>query len=255
MFNELDLENCPEKFAFNCKRYEIECHNCKANNNGKYLKYIPIDKSIQNHPAGIKQKKKGVASYSRKGRSNELKIIKQKDYLNKTVASGSIAGDGDAKLILSLMNPVPVEIKTRYTDKGGQGPTRSEVVEGLNQNTQLWIIEHKINNCCYYYLIFDLFVNIQKTIFMSSNINCISTYTDTGYTSYRYTVHQFGDKAGKIYEHYIRDIKCKSMYNKKFKDSYNMKINLITNSLGQFVMMPEGVFDELYTLYSIAISH
>jgi len=255
MFNELDLENCPEKFAFNCKRYEVECHNCKANNTGKYLKYIPIDKSIQNHPAGIKQKKKGVASYSRKGRTNENKIINDKDYLTRTYASGMVGGDGDAKLNLLHMNSVSVEIKTRYTEKGGKGPTKAEVVEGLSQKAQVWIIQHKVKRCTYYYLTFKLFVDIQRAIFMSPNIHCISIPTVNDYMSYKYTMAPKYQKGVIFYEHYVRSSMSRGMYDKRFDDEYNLKINLIRNPLGQFVMLTEGVFDEVVYLYNTAVSN
>lgn len=247
MFSDIELENCPELFAFNCKRFEIECHDCKANNSGKYLKYLPINKSIQNHPVNIKHKKKGVASYSRKGRVNEFKIIDSKPYLTKTYASGSIGGDGDAKLHLAHINSVSVEIKTRYTDKGAVGPSKKEIIEGLSQRAQLWIIQHKVYSSCYYYLTFDLFINIQKTIFMSS-IKCTTSYTASKYTSFLY------EKYG--YEHCVRSIVCKGMYNKKISnDRFNMKIILIDNKIGQFVMMTEGVFDEIVSLYNIAINN
>lgn len=255
MFSELELENCPEKFAFNCKRYEVECHNCKANNTGKYLKYIPINKSIQNHPAGIKQKKKGVASYSRKGRTNENKIINDKDYLTKTYASGMIGGDGDAKLQLPYLNPVSVEIKTRYTDKGAKGPSKGEVIEGLSQNAKVWIIQHKTKHCTHYYLTFDFFVLLQKAIFISPNITSTSELTPQGYSWFKYICAPEYQKGITFYEHYVKEVKCRGMYKRNYEDEYGTKINIIRNSLGQFVIMTEDVFDEIVYLYKTAVSN
>ena len=139
MFNEIELSNCPDTYALNCKGYEVKCHKCKANASGKYLLYNPIDKTITPHPASIKQKE--GPNYSRRGRVVEKKLIEKKDYMNKTYASGSVAGDGDATIEIPHIGRVNTEIKTRFKDFGKRfTPTTAEIRKGKEQNIKVWYI-------------------------------------------------------------------------------------------------------------------
>ena len=143
MINSLELDNCPEEYALNCKGYEIKCHDCKANSTGKYLQYSPIDKSITTHPASIKQKAK--TNYSRRGKHLEKQFINKKDELSANYASGSIGGDGDATMDIPLYGPVRVEIKSRFKKYNSRYvPTLQEIREGKKDGVKVWII----NNAC-----------------------------------------------------------------------------------------------------------
>ena len=139
MFDDLNLTNCPDKFALNCKRYDIKCHECKANDKGKHLLYLPINKSIKDHPAKNEPKKK-IVSYSRKGKAQEQKTINKSEVLERTIGSGSYVGDGDAYIPLLDIGRVRVEHKTRYNNKNLFNPTSTELKEGLNQNIKVWYI-------------------------------------------------------------------------------------------------------------------
>ena len=139
MFDNLELENCPDKFALNCKRYDIKCHECLANNKGKHLLYLPINKSIKDHPAKNKPKK-SKTNYSRKGKAQEQKTIDNSDLLKRTIGSGSYVGDGDAYISLGSLNKVRVEHKTRFNNKNLFNPTSNELKEGFTQDIKVWYI-------------------------------------------------------------------------------------------------------------------
>lgn len=164
MFDEIELTNCPEEYALNCKNYEIKCHECKANTSGKYLQYNPIDKNINEHPASKSTKKKGVASYSRKGRKEERKMIRDIPYLVSNYASGSIAGDGDAHINLENIGRVRVEIKNRFTENGNIYPSKKEYKESATQKVGIILIQHHVSKNIYAYMNLKLFTTIWRTL-------------------------------------------------------------------------------------------
>lgn len=170
MFDDIELTDCPEEYALNCKNYEIKCHECKANSSGKYLQYNPIDKNINEHPYKPSNKKKGVASYSRKGRTAEKKMIRDIPYLVSNYASGMIGGDGDAHIDLPDLGRIRVEIKNRFTKHGNIYPSAKEYREAATQKIQVIIIQHHPQNKMYAYLDFKLWTTMWRRIIFDNNI-------------------------------------------------------------------------------------
>jgi hypothetical protein len=253
MFDKLTLTNCPEKFALNCKNYEINCHTCKGNSTSKYLLYKPIDNSIDNHPANIVQKSK-VVSYASKGKSKERKLIKAIPFLNNTVASGAVAGDGDAYIILNNIGKLRVEIKCRFTSKTNIGPTLKEFREGGTQKIVVYLIHNVKQNKTYFYLTYFLFVQIwsvyikqsfkhhcnftdpptkEKMLYSNNACNCFRPYKNS-------SLYWFN-----IVSEFVK-FKNLGLGNSYYETD---KLFILKNKAGVYVGCTEEVFTNLIDLY------
>jgi protein RecA len=174
----IDLENCPEVYALNCKRYEVACHKCKANGKGKNMQYIAIDKSLdlEEHPAAKQtnkeiERQRTARAYSRKGRVKEGKLILGCDFLHRTMASGSVSKDGDAYMYINDRQ-IRVEIKVRFKDRFTSSftPTKKELVEGLQQGVKMWIIMSGSQKALVHratYVDYRVFMDIYRVVFNS----------------------------------------------------------------------------------------
>lgn len=250
MFDEIELTNCPEKYALNCKNYETKCHECKANSKGKYLQYRPIINSINVHPCSIKKKKKGV-SYSRKGRKEERKMIVDSNYLISNYISGALAGDGDAHINLTNIGKIRVEIKCRFTINGKKYPSAKEYRESKNQKVQIILVNKtKFLNEIFAYMNFKLFIKMWREILWHKNIKWVSS-------KYKFAEHYEFYKVRKKVPHYpiesssfVLGEESKSPIN-IFKDptiKYS-RIIIYIRQEGQYVMMHQDTLNKLIDLY------
>jgi hypothetical protein len=251
MFDELTLTNCPEKFALNCKNYEIGCHNCKGNSTSKYLLYRPINNSINNHPANIVQKSK-VVSYASKGKSKEKKLIKDISFLKSTIASGMVAGDGDAYILLNRIGKLRVEVKCRFTSEINIKPTLKEFREGNTQKISIYLIHNVKQNKTYFYLTYFLFVQLwstyikesfeQRCNFSISKLEQIVFWVDDchSFTAYKNDFVYWFNVTNEF-----------NFKNSKFGNTYyeTDRLFFIKNNAGLYVACTEKVFKNLIDLY------
>ena len=252
---DIELKNCPERYALNCKRYETHCHECKANGTSKYNKYLPIDKSMLPHPADVEQKKKSrqAPSYARKGRSDEKKIIGKVWWLNSTVGSGMVSGDGDAYIDLEFLPRIRTEIKIRYTENGSKAPSKAEIKEGLTQGVSVWYIYHKAKRCTYIYMTYKFFCTLQSAILMSPNFEC---ETELGPRDRITTVcnakYRQRDKVNRWEQDLYHKTVKGTMPNIPYGGGLGINIYILTTSIGRYVMMTEGKFDDMLYQYGRA---
>jgi hypothetical protein len=257
MFDNLNLLNCPEEFALNCKNYEVQCHKCKGNKTSKYLKYIPIDiYNNKEHPASVVQKSK-LSSYSRQGRSNEKKLIDKSSLLNSTYASGMIGSDGDAFLELNHLKKVKVEIKSRFTSKTSISPTLKEYREAFNKNISIHLIYNKYLNKSFYFIDMKLFTVIWQSILLTNDIYKIEEYIHLLH-SYKVNVINFYKRSTNpilknslhrtVHFSFIENING-SNYSLQTEISYDKTLNLIKNKVGSYVAMNQVTFKELIDFY------
>lgn len=156
---------CPNKFMANCKNNH-RCHQCKAFNyeEGTLLPFLYKPKnnylSRNDHPYSRMMKGETIdeneeeeisnvdlinmmdkANQGRLARLNgmqsETSTIKSLN-LRPTRASGSINGDGDAKLSLGVLD-FSIEIKYRG-NKNKYGITKTELLKGDKQGIDIYII-------------------------------------------------------------------------------------------------------------------
>ena len=241
-FDDINLVNCPESFALNCKNYETLCSNCKANKTGPYLKYSPINKSISNHPASIKQKSKS-ASFSRRGRQKEKNIINNNDFLTSTYASGSLAGDGDAFIELGS-HKIRVEIKTRFKDFDTRyTPTMKELKEGATQDIKIWYIgdESGFNKFCY--IDANLFTSFLRYAFLHND----STIVGTG----PYLLKHLNNSIAI----YTKKLLLKRGTRPKIKMNLDVYFYYVTNNLGTYVLCSSSNFENLLTIIRSLINN
>lgn len=251
MFDDIELTDCPEKYALNCKRYMTECHNCKANSTGKYLKYSPINKSIDNHPINNKQKSR-APSYSRKGRVSEKKFISNYKYLTATYASGTIGGDGDAKLKLLDGSNVRVEIKTRYKEKGSIFPTSKEFKESKDQKVKVIYILNSSTGRDRVYVDFKFFIQIFQSI-----IGCFDIHTDSKYTSEGIYIRFWkfrGYATSDTSQFTAFTLRGQKTSSKELNYEYTNNIDVYVNNHGHYASMEAQCFDELIDLYNYVMS-
>lgn len=247
MFDNIKLKNCPDKFALNCKRYEIKCHECKANEKGKYLLYLPINKSIKNHPANNKPKI-NKTSYSRKGKKDEQKTIDSSEVLQRTAASGSYVGDGDAFIPLGSLGKVRVEHKTRYNNKNLLGPTTKELKEGLNQNIKVWYIKdgtksHSIK----IFVNYNFFSDIIKTIFTSLELK---VKVDNQSLNSFFIIPKGKYISPTLFSFELTSINRGLGLNKKDSKKINFYTCVIARtSYGKFCYLSSDLFEKLITIY------
>ena len=246
MFDNIELKNCPDKFALNCKRYEIKCHECKANGKGKYLLYLPIDKSIIEHPVKNEPKKK-TTSYSRKGKTLEQKTITNSDVLIRTAASGSYVGDGDAYIALGNLGRVRVEHKTRFNNKNLYNPTSTELKEGLTQNIKVWYIRNNKSTDLKVFVNYNLLMCIITAIFLNKYFKIVKS-GPTSYTLYNKSSESFLELFDVEYK-YI-EIK-RGLGLKKDKQSFiNLyKYIIAKTSYGTYCYMSSYLFEKLVKNY------
>lgn len=154
----IQLTNCPSNFYTNCKNYLTKCYSCKANDKGKYLKYLPIIKSkdLLIHPVSLKKtynsKTAGIYSNSQKGKQIENKLINDFPLLTRTSNSGATNHDGDAYIKLPNKN-LTIEIKTRLKAEKTTVlfPKDIEFKESKQQHIDVIIIytDKWLNGYCY----------------------------------------------------------------------------------------------------------
>ena len=234
--SEFKLTDCPLKFALNCKRYKTHCHKCKANKAGKYLKYLPIDKSIIDHPINNKQK---INNYSRRGRVDEKKLIQKSQYLKGTIGSGSIGKDGDAYIHLEGFRPIHIEIKNRYKENIPK-PTSSEYKECKSQKIPIILINSIKANYSNVFINYKLFTNLWIRLLYCKDITWdISSLKSIGLLI---TIEHKKEDVER-YTFIIQETKLtkdkKSFLKKHFK-------NLITihyNNYGQYAIMSRNTFN------------
>lgn len=256
MFEEIELKNCSEKFYLNCKNFQVKCFECKGNLTSKYLHYTPINKDINNHPANIVQKSKAI-SYSRKGKSKELKLIKFLPLFNSTRGSGCVNGDGDAYITISNFGKLQTEIKCRFTTTTNFLPTLKEYEEAKTQKIKIILIHLAKLNRTYFYLDFKIFVAIWKTF--------LSAYTILSFYKRKHLyiddrIHEYiFDRliSKKPYTHIFKIISELDFKNSKFGITYYDELTLfiIKNKVGTFVAMNEFTFNELISLYEYTIKN
>lgn len=247
MFEDIELSNCPDNFALNCKNYQIKCFQCKGNNTSTYLLYKPINNSINNHPASIVQKSKSQ-SYSSKGRAKERFLITNISLLSPTKGSGVVLGDGDASLTLNGIGKIRVEIKSRFTSKTNIKPTSKELKEGRTQNINLFIIHNVIQNRTYFYITYRLFSEIWKVYIEKSwkfvNVELpleISEYSQAYEVTPYYNSPTTWFKISNEFQ--FRN----SKFGNKFYELN--KLFIIKNKVGVYVGMHEATFNDLIDLY------
>ena len=252
MFDDIELENCPDKFAFNCKRYAIKCHECKANNKGKHLLYLPINKSITPHPVESKPKKKKT-SYSRKGKAEEQKTINNSDILKRTIGSGSYVGDGDAYIELGPLGRVRVEHKTRFANRNIYNPTSTEILEGKNQGIKVWYIKNKSSLVNYNNFVvadYNLMAHIFKVIFTSDKLKIMKdTYLSHCYTLWYQPV--INENYGPIdIQYFHTNIKRGMSLSKKQKNDLGYYIMFVAKTnYGKYCYLTSNLFEKLIKLY------
>lgn len=241
LFDEIKLGNCPDKFAFNCKNYEIKCHECKGNKTSKYLLYKPINHTITNHPAGIVQKTK-VQSYSSKGKAKEKFLVNSLPMINSTRASGIIAGDGDAFIILNNIGKLRIEIKSKFTTGSCIKPTIKEFKEGITQNISIYLIHNNIQKRNYFYIKYTVFIIIFKTFIEKA-------YKFNFYNLDRTSVEIIPFKHSLTTFFNIKDefhIDNKKLGNKFYEIS---SLFILKNKVGIYIAMCESTFYDLIDLY------
>ncbi len=254
MFEDLELKNCPEQFALNCRNYQINCYKCKGNDTSAYLLYKPINNSIGIHPSINIQKSK-VQSYSSKGRQKERLLVKNISRLKATVASGIVNGNGDAYISLNNIGKVQVEIKTRFTNINNIKPTLKEFREGLTQNIQLFVIHNHKRNKNYFYLDYILFVELWKTFVLKSwRINTLP------FLGANWEKELGLEPPSKIFEftpyfnsmttwfNLVDEFKFKwSNFGNKFYET--SRLFILKNKVGVYIAMNEDTFNDLIDLY------
>lgn len=238
MFEDIELSNCPDKFALNCKNYQTKCFKCKANNKSGYLLYAPINNTIINHPASIVQKSK-VQSYSSKGRAKEKALIASMDYLYSTKGSGSVLGDGDAYLLLNGIGKVRVEIKSRFTNKTNIKPTLKELREGKSQNINIFIISNVTQNKNYFYINYKLFSEMWKVCILKS---------------YKFAPVFFERSCKNYFNYYITPYENEHFILLKISNEFRVpthyyEIFIIKTKAGYYVGMYENTFNTFIDLY------
>ena len=254
---ELNLTNCPEKYALNCKRYEVYCHECKANNKGKYLKYLPINKSIAVHPASTVQNNRdnknnknfnNTISFSTQGRKSEADFIKKCSYLTKTYASGSIAGDGDAYINLLGGKKIRVEIKTRFTNyKSRFVPTANELKKGLSAGVNAWIILNSVYQSTIF-IDYKSFTDVFREIVLHPYILVSELYEGTHLFGFRLTKDKWLKESFFFYWQYYKVNRGIKPRNLTFWE-LNSEFKVIENSYGKFVLAKERTFTKLINIY------
>lgn len=133
------MKNCPDKFYDNCKNAVFKCNICKAGfgtSNSK-LFYNPIDNDfcLIKHPIEDKKTNKKASKAIKQGLNEESKIVKQ--WISKTIKSGSVLGDGDIKV-----GDLNLDVKTRTTTKSFS-VSNQEYTTGLKKGYDGWIIVNK----------------------------------------------------------------------------------------------------------------
>lgn len=249
MFDDIELTNCPEEYALNCRNYEIKCHECKANSSGKYLQYNPINKNINEHPSNKPTKKKGVASYSRKGRKAEKKMINDIPYLVSNYASGSIGGDGDAHINLTNFGRVRVEIKNRFTEGGNIYPSSKEYKESKTQNISIILIQQHYKSTMFAYVEFKLWIDIWRRITFDKDIIMKREEYSFGhiYKAYQMKGVTTGSSATCKSLFYGEELNCPMNL---YKDPRMEFSRMVTLSNGRHVMMHISTLSELIDLYN-----
>jgi len=250
MFDDIELTDCPEAYALNCKHYETKCHECKANSTGKYLQYSPIDKTLNAHPCHTK-KKKGVTSYSRKGRKVEKKMVLTNPYLIPNYVSGALAGDGDAHIDLPNVGRVRVEIKCRFTKNGNRYPSAKEYRESKTQKIGIIMVNQtQYMNEIYAYINFRLFIRIWRTILWHQDIKWETNKYQYGdiYKFYMLRGVKYGEQVPK--EAFFLGEAVNSRTN-IFKDDMMRYSRCVVyrNDYGQYVMMHGDTLSNLIDLY------
>lgn len=254
MFDYIELSNCPDKFALNCKRYNIKCHECLANNKGKHLLYLPINKSIKDHPAKNEPKKSKSTTYSRKGIRQEQKTIESSSVLKRTIGSGSYVGDGDAVVNLGDFGKIRVEHKTRYNDKNLYSPTSSELKEGLTQKIKIWYIANgkRPYSFPYVFVNYNLLMKLIQVIFAHNKIIVKKdSYLDNTYTiGYKYV-----SKSSRIFSpidlayNYIIIKRGLNPGVKNLKQINFYRFIVAKTPYGKFCYMDGNLFENLVKLY------
>lgn len=252
MFDDIELENCPDKFALNCKRYDIKCHECKANNKGKHLLYLPINKSITPHPVESKPKKKKT-SYSRKGKAEEQKTINNSNILKRTIGSGSYVGDGDAYIKLGPLGKVRVEHKTRFSTQNLYNPSSAEIQEGKTQGIKIWYIKNKSSVNTYKSTVtvdYNLMANIFTVIFSSNKLKIMKDeFLNNCYTLWY--MPKINENYGPIdIQYFYTNIKKGMSLSKKQKSSFNYYIMFVAKTCyGKYCYLRIDLFEKLIKLY------
>ena len=249
MFDDVYLTDCPEDYAFNCKNYEIKCHECKANSTGKYLQYRPINKAFNKHPCSLK-KKSGATSYSRQGRRVEKSMTLKNPYLIPNYVSGALVGDGDCHMDLTNLPRIRVEIKCRFTAKGNIYPAAKEYREAKTQDISIIMVNQtQYLNTIYAYMNLKLFLTMWRTIICCEDVKWNSEdylYGDI-YMFYKHTKDQYNlEKVS-----FFLGEECNSPTN-IFKDNMMRYSRMVIyqNDFGQYVMMHSDTLSEFINLYN-----
>jgi hypothetical protein len=155
--------NCPVQFFNNCKNASVKCQYCAAFNPSRQKNlYEPIntdDSHLEVHPYVIqrternenKPKKDRVISRRvKQALKDEEEFCKYlQDFVDPnspdsdsiarcTLASGSIAGDGDIQVLEGL---IQIDHKRRSTKSKTFALSDVEYQKGKNQGTNCWVIK------------------------------------------------------------------------------------------------------------------
>ena len=158
------LENCPDEFFNNCKNATVRCSYCSAfNSDQKTLLYEPVDYSVTGeHPYKLEHVTKNNQKKGRKLKNREISrrvkaafdaesefCIYLQNYVDPdstrpdfiartTLASGSIAGDGDIQILDGLLQ---ADHKNRSSKSKTFSLSGAEYQKGINQGTNCWVIK------------------------------------------------------------------------------------------------------------------
>lgn len=131
------MRNCPDKYYDNCKNAIYKCNVCRAGygkSNAK-LFYSPFDNDFFPIKHPIEDQKNITNKAIKQGLKEESDIVKQ--WITKTLKSGSVLGDGDLKV-----GDLKLDVKTRTTTKSFTVKT-DEYNTGLQKGYDGWIIVNK----------------------------------------------------------------------------------------------------------------